>query len=166
MAIDLPRIARHLTTLRGRVRRAFPPKTLAAIEQAVKAGEAAHDGEIRFVVEGALDGLPLLRGQSARERAIEVFSQWRVWDTAHNNGVLVYVLLADRRIEIVADRGIDTNVGPGGWEAICREMEQAFRRGDYEQGAVACVHAVTQHLAKSAAGTTHGNELPDAPEFV
>jgi uncharacterized membrane protein len=91
MTISLARIVRHWTTTRWQVRRAFPPRSLAAIEQAVKTGESTHAGEIRFVVEAALDGLPLLQGQSARERAIEVFSHLRVWDTEHNCGVLARV---------------------------------------------------------------------------
>ena len=102
------------------VSRAFPRKTLIAIEQTVKASETAHAGEIRFVVEGALHSTPLLDGQSARERALEVFSQLRIWDTEHNNGVLIYLLLADRDVEIVADRGIHSKLGTREWETICR----------------------------------------------
>ena len=99
---------------RWRVNRAFPGDTLTAIDRAIKASEATHRGEIRFAVEGALDIAPLLRGQTARERAIDVFSQLRIWDTEHNNGVLIYLLLADRDVEIVADRGIDAKVGARG----------------------------------------------------
>ena len=84
---------------------------LARIEQAIKAGEATHSGQVRFVVEGALDGAPLFRNQPARERALDIFSQLRIWDTVHNNGVLIYLLLADHDFEIVADRGIDARVG-------------------------------------------------------
>ena len=105
--MGIKRIGKHLLEHRSRVRRIFPPKVLATIEQAIKAGEATHSGQIRFVVEGALDGAPLFRNQSARERALDVFSHLRIWDTAHNNGVLIYLLLADRDVEIVADRGID-----------------------------------------------------------
>ncbi|MGK2913568.1 MAG: TPM domain-containing protein [Porticoccaceae bacterium] len=100
------------------VEQAFPGETLIAIEQAIKASENAHVGEIRFAVEGALDGPPLFKGQSARERAIGVFSQLRVLDTEHNNGVLIYPLLADRDVEIVADRGIDAKVGAQEWDAF------------------------------------------------
>ena len=107
---------------------------LTAIEQAIKAGEATHSGQIRFVVEGALDGAPLFRNQSARERALDIFSHLRIWDTAHNNGVLIYLLLADRDVEIVADRGIDAKVGTAGWEKICTEMETDFRAGNFERG--------------------------------
>jgi len=101
-----------------------PTELLAAIEAATKAGEATHSGQVRFVVEGALDGRPLFKNQPARERALDIFSQLRIWDTAHNNGVLIYLLLADHNVEIIADRGIDTKVGAAGWENICAGMEK------------------------------------------
>ncbi|HSQ15733.1 MAG TPA: TPM domain-containing protein [Candidatus Binatia bacterium] len=144
--------------------RAFPRDTLMAIEKVIKASEATHRGEIRFVVEGALDIAPLFRGQSARERAIDVFSQLRIWDTEANNGVLIYLLLADRDVEIVADRGIDAKVGPRQWEGICREMEAAFRQADFEGGVVRGIREVTRHLAEHfpAVGDDR-NELPDKP---
>src|SRR6202048_3448965 len=120
--MGIRRIGRHLLEHRWRVRRIFTPDVLAAIEQAIKAGEATHSGQIRFVVEGALDGEPLFRDQPARERALDIFSRLRIWDTAHNNGVLIYLLLADRNVEIIADRGIDAKVGSSGWEKICAGM--------------------------------------------
>src|SRR4030081_305897 len=125
--MGIKRIGKHLLEHRWRVRRIFPPEVLANIEQAIKASEATHSGQIRFVVEGALDGAPLFRNQSARERALNIFSQLRIWDTAHNNGVLIYLLLADRDFEILADRGIDAKVGSAGWEKICADMEAEFR---------------------------------------
>ena len=162
--MSIARITKHLLGNQSRVRKAFPAKALAAIEQAIKASEASHAGQIRFVVEGALDGAPLFRDQSARERAIDVFSQLRIWDTEHNNGVLIYLLLADRDVEIVVDRGIDVHVGAAGWEAICQLMEADFREGHFERGVIKGVNAVTQHLATHfpSDGATV-NELPDAP---
>jgi uncharacterized membrane protein len=146
------------------VNRAFPGDTLIAIDKAIKASEATHRGELRFVVEGALHIEPLLRGQSARERAIDVFSQLRIWDTDRNNGVLIYLLLADRDVEIVADRGIDAKVAPGEWERICRKMEAAFRQGDYEAGVVGGIQEVTRHMAEHFPPTGDDrNELPDNP---
>src|SRR5881394_2802650 len=109
--MGIRRIGRHLLEHRWRVRRIFAARVLAAIQAAINASEATHSGQIRFVVEGALDGAPLFRNQSARERALDIFSRLRIWDTAHNNGVLIYVLLADRDVEIIADRGIDAKVG-------------------------------------------------------
>jgi len=162
--MQLRRIFRHLLMTRWQVARAFPRSTLNAIERTIKVSEGAHVGEVRFVVEGSLDGAPLFHGQSARERAIDVFSQLRVWDTQYNNGLLIYVLLADRAVEIIADRGIHEKVSTGEWNQVCREMEEAFRRSDYERGVVAGVQAVTRHLAAHfpAVGRDR-NELPDAP---
>src|SRR5437764_5727423 len=117
--MSIKRIAKHLLEHRWRVRKVFPPRVLAEIERAIKAGEATHSGQVRFVVEGALDGAPLLRNQSARARALDVFSHLRIWDTAHNNGVLIYLLVADRTVEILADRGIDAKVDKAEWENIC-----------------------------------------------
>lgn len=166
--MNIKRIAKHLLMTPWQVKRTFPRPSLIAIEQAIKASEATHIGEIRFVVEGALDGAPLFKGQSARERAIDVFSQLRIWDTEHNNGVLIYLLLADRDVEIVADRGIDAKVGSEEWEkkweAICRSMETAFKQADYEGGVVRGIHAVAQHLMKHFPASAAGqNELPDQP---
>jgi uncharacterized membrane protein len=162
--MNIKRVTKHLLLTHWQVNRAFPRETLNVIEQAIKASEAAHVGEIRFVVEGALDGTPLFKGQSARERAIDVFSQLRIWDTEHNNGVLIYLLLADRDVEIVADRGIHSKVGSRGWENICRTMETAFKQANYESGVVSGIQAVTQHLKKHYPASGAGqNELPDKP---
>ena len=162
--MKIKRILRHLAMTRRQVNRAFPRSTLIAIEQAITASETAHGGEIRFVLEGALDGPPLFKGQSARERAIDVFSQLRIWDTKHNNGVLIYLLLADRAVEIVADRGIHAKVGAREWERICRQMENDFKRAHYEGGVISGIQAVTQHLVEHfPASGTGQNELPDEP---
>jgi len=162
--MNIKRIANHLLMTHWQVNRAFARQTLTAIERAIKASETAHVGEIRFVVEGALDGAPLFKGQSARERAIDVFSQLRIWDTEHNNGLLIYLLLADRAVEIVADRGIHAKVGSREWEKICHKMETAFKQANYEGGVVSGIHEVTQHLMKHfPASGTGRNELPDKP---
>mgnify|MGYP001007264293 CR=1 FL=1 len=162
--MGIARILRHLIEQRWRERRIFTPKVLARIEQAIKAGEATHRGQIRFVVEGALDGSPLFRDQPARERAIDVFSQLRIWDTEHNNGVLIYLLLADRDIEIVADRGINGKVGTEGWEKICAILEKEFRAGLFEYGVIKGIEEVSRVLAQHfPAGPGGKNELPDAP---
>src|SRR6201984_1447331 len=139
----IKRTAKHLIEHHWRARRIFTRPVRAGIEQAIKTGEATHSGQVRFVVEGALDGAPLFRNQSARERALDVFSHLRIWDTEHNNGVLIYLLLADRKVEIIADRGIDARVGAAGWQTICREMEAEFRRGQFEAGVVKGISAVS-----------------------
>ena len=162
--MNIKRILKHLLTTRGQVKRAFPRSTLIVIENAIKASETVHVGEIRFAVEAALDGVPLFKGQSARERAIDLFSQLRVWDTRLNNGLLIYLLLADRAVEIVADRGIHEKVSSQDWIQICQQMETAFRQSNYESGVVSGVQAVTQHLVQHfPAGGHNGNELPDKP---
>ncbi|ABE40933.1 protein of unknown function DUF477 [Rhodopseudomonas palustris BisB5] len=165
--MGIRRIGKHLITSRRLVQKAFPPTALDAIERAISASEAQHAGQIRFVVEGALDGAPLFRDQPARERALDVFSQLRIWDTEHNNGVLIYLLLADRDVEIVADRGIDARVGAAAWEGICREMESAFREGRFEAGVLRGIDLITMHLAAHFPKEDPGdNELPDAPVVV
>lgn len=165
--MPIARIPRHLLTTHWRVRRAFPPAALDAIERAIKASEAAHAGQIRFAVEAALHTLPLFQGQTPRERAVEVFSMLRIWDTEHNNGVLIYLLLADRAVEIVADRAIHAKVDAGAWTAICRDMETAFGAGRYESGVVNGIQAVTQHLVEHFPASGAGsNELPDRPVIL
>ncbi len=161
------RIGRHLLQHHWRARRVFPPDVLARIEQAIKAGEATHSGQLRFVVEGALDGAPLFRNQPARARALDLFSHLRIWDTAENNGVLIYLLLADRDVEIIADRGIDAKVGATEWGKICRDMEARFMSGHFEEGLIKGIEAVSRQLA--AHFPPHGptrNELPDAPVVI
>jgi len=162
--MSMKRIAKHLMATKWIVHRVFPRDALMAIEEAIKASEATHRGEIRFVVEGTLDTAPLLRGQTARERAIDVFSQLRIWDTEGNNGVLIYLLLADRDVEIVADRGIHEKVGVQEWERICGKMEAAFRQADFQGGVLGGIQEVTRHLAVHfpAIGDDR-NELPDNP---
>jgi len=162
--MGIKRITRHLVEHHWRVRRLFPPEVLGQIEKAIKAGEATHAGQVRFVVEGSLEGRPLFVGQSARERALDIFSHLRIWDTAHNNGVLIYLLLADRTVEIVADRGIDAHVGAAGWQKICKAMENDFSGGNFSGGVIKGIAAVSRELAKYF--PRHGanpNELPDAP---
>lgn len=163
--MNLKRIFRHLIFPPARTGRVFPARTMGAIEQAIRACENSHQGEIRFAVEGAIGLVPLLKGETARRRALEVFSALRVWDTEHNNGVLVYLLLADRKVEIVADRGVHRLAGSTAWEGICRDMETAFRQGRFEEGAVGGIRAIGACLAEyyPANGSAKPNELPDRP---
>ena len=158
--MDFARVARHLFVLPGAVRRAFPAAAMSAIEDAIAASEKRHGGEIRFVVEPALDRP--FSGQAARERALEVFSLLRLWDTAQRNGVLIYLLLADRDIEIVADRGIQAPAQE--WEAICRTMESALARGQFAQAALDGIGAVSRLLEREFPPRSGDrNELPDRP---
>ncbi len=161
---DCKRLARHLLMTPWQLRRDFSPRTLEAIQAEIAASERRHAGQIRFAVEGSLPRIELLRQQSARERALEVFSLLRVWDTEQNNGVLVYLLLADHDVEIVADRGLAARVGAHEWESICHVMEQAFRQGHFEEGALEGIRAVTRLMVEHfPASAERGNELPDHP---
>ena len=161
------RIARHYWIGRPEVRKLFPEDALERITQAIAAAEAGHHGEIRFAVEASLDGRHLRHGVTARERAVEIFSQLRVWDTEANNGVLIYLLLADRDVEILADRGVHAKVGAEGWEAICQGMEAAFRQGRFEPGVVQGIQAVSAHLqAHFPRSGPDVNELPDRPVIL
>jgi uncharacterized membrane protein len=139
---------RNLTATPFLARRHFPPTVLQAIEAAVTHAEARHAGEIRFVVEAALDIPALLAGQTPRERALEVFSALRVWDTAHNNGVLIYLLLAEHDVEIIVDRGLAARVSTEEWERVCHEMEAEFRAGRFREGAVTGIEGVASLLGR------------------
>ena len=162
--MNIARLFRHLLTPPWRVRLAFPPRTLHAIEAAIRECEKTHAGEIRFAVESDLHLFALLRGLSARARALDVFSHLRVWDTEHNNGVLIYLLLADHDVEIVADRGVHARVGAEGWEKVCRDMEALFRAGQFQEGVLHGVRAVGTHLTRHYPAQGKGrNELDDRP---
>lgn len=162
--MDAHRVLRHLLMPPWRARQLFPTRSLQAIERAIRASEATHHGQICFAVEAALEMKPLMRNQTARDRALDVFSQMRVWDTEHNNGVLLYVLLADHDVEILADRGMHRHVPPAAWERICQRMEADYRAGRYEAGTIAAIHAIGELLAAHYPGPgARGNELPDRP---
>ena len=155
---------KHLFAPDWVIRRAFPRRTLEAIEASIRNSEQTHAGELRFAVEAGLHPLRLWRGQTSRERALEVFAALGVWDTAHNSGVLIYVQLVDRRIEIVADRGISARVPQATWDAICRRIEDAYRERRFEAGTLAGMAEITGLLAAHfppLAGNP--NELADAP---
>jgi uncharacterized membrane protein len=158
------RASRHLFTDHHSVARAFPAEAMKAIEKAIGEEEKRHAGQVRVAVEASLPFADLLHGVGSRERAIGWFGRLRMWDTEHNSGVLIYLLLADRRVEIVADRGIHAKVGTAAWEAICGEMQREFARRQFERGVVIGVRAVSDllaaHFPPSAAGR---NELPDKP---
>ena len=165
--MDFARLMRHLVTPRWAVRRAFSPATLKVIESSVRQSEKAHSGQVLFAIQGSLDLVPLMRDVHARAHAIDVFSHLRVWDTEHNNGILIYVLLADRNVEIVADRGIHKLVAQSEWETICRTMERQFRAGEFEAGALAGIESVTSLLAHHfPRGAGASNELPDKPVLM
>jgi uncharacterized membrane protein len=161
------RLVRHLFETRFATRQRFTSAVLDRVEAAVAAAEGQHQGELRIVVETDLDAWSILAGKTPRRRALEVFAASHVWDTEANNGVLIYVLFADRAVEIVADRGFNGLVTPAEWVAVCRAMEIEFRHGRWEQGALAGVEASAQLLARHFPGTgRQGNELPDRPVLL
>lgn len=159
------RLWRHLFVGHNAARRCFPPPVLERIQAAIRDCESYHAGEIRFVVEPALHPAAVWREVSPRARALDLFARLGVWDTEHNNGVLIYLLIADRAVEIVADRGVAGGKVPQAeWEQVCRLMEAHFREGRFEAGAIAGVQAVADVLARYPPGAPSvGNELPDAP---
>jgi uncharacterized membrane protein len=169
--MQIGRLIRHMAAPRWRARLRFPSKTLDAIEQAIARAELTHAGEIRFAIESELAPLHILKGVTPRARAHDVFAHLRVWDTEQNNGVLVFVQLADRSVDIVADRGFDGRVSPAEWAAVCRLMEEHFRAGRFEAGSIAGVDAIgtllARHFPQSAGQTVASrNQLPDRPTLL
>ncbi len=166
----LSRLLKHLIAPHWLTHRAFPRVSRDAIEDAVAAAERHHRGELRFVVEAGLPLNDLLHNVSPRQRAIEVFSHLRVWDTEDNSGVLIYVQLIDRRVEIIADRGISARVAQVEWDAVSRGMEAAFRTGAYGRGAVTAIDSVgrllAEHFPAAAGSAENPNELPDRPVLL
>lgn len=165
--MDLGRIVRHLCIPHMAMHRAFPAASLRAIEEATRRSELRHRGQIRFAVETSWDLRTLLKDLTPRARAEELFARFRIWDTEENNGILIYVLLADRHVEIVADRGIHARVGDAGWQAICHPMEEAFRAGRFEDGVLTAIETITRILVyeypRSVAGP---DEVPNQPAVL
>jgi uncharacterized membrane protein len=162
----LARIARHRWMDESDVRRSLPEAAMKRIEERVAASERRHSGEIRVCIEGGLPWSYLWKRLTARDRAIMMFGKLRVWDTAANNGVLIYLLLAEHAIEIVADRGLNAHVSHEQWQAIVSGMREAFRAGRFEEGLNAAVDAVDALLARhfpASAGSANPNELPNRP---
>src|SRR5437868_6124169 len=146
--MSLARLLRHLVTPDWLAHRVFPKSALRRIEEAIRASEQEHDGELRFVVEASLPARYLVLKRASRRRAEHLFSELKVWDTEHNSGVLVYVQLANRHIDIVADRGIARKVEQAEWDAVCRDMETFFRQGRFEEGALQGIERITRLLAR------------------
>jgi uncharacterized membrane protein len=161
--MSVGRALRHLTA--GGVRRAFSVATLNAIEHAIAESERVHGGEIRFAVEASLTPIEVMRGITPRERALQVFAQLGVWDTEVNNGVLIYVLWADRDVEVVADRGFNGRVSPQEWGAVCHRMEELFGNGDTERASTEGIRQIGALIARHYPATDR-NELPNRPVIL
>ena len=158
------RLMSHFFSTPWSVGKYFSAEAMGNIERAIQQSEKLHSGQICFVVEADLHPFHILRGKTPRQRAIEIFSQFGIWDTECNNGVLIYLMLADRDVEIIADRGIHQYVGNGGWEAICKEMESLFKQQKFEQGALIGIKNIGDVLQQHYPSTgAHENELPNFP---
>jgi uncharacterized membrane protein len=166
------RALRHLFATRVGTRRRFPDEVLASIEKTIESIETRTSGEIRFVIETALDLADLFAGTTPRARATQVFSLLQAWDTQRRNGVLIYVLVADHDVEIVADRGAAAVIPPEQWEAACKQMEEQFRAGRFAEGALAGVNAVGALLESHFPFESHEarsrdrDELPNQPTLL
>lgn len=160
----MPRLLAHLLHTPLATRRAFPAAVQEAIRQTIADGEQTHRGEIRFVVEGDWPLGMVLAGKPVRERALELFGLARVWDTEENTGVLVYVLLCEHKVEILADRGLNAVAGSETWAEVCAALTAAFRGGRYEEGSVQAVRTLNALLQRHFPSDGHNpNELPDLP---
>jgi uncharacterized membrane protein len=162
------RWGRHLVSTRWALSRRFPNGTLDAIEAAVAASEVKHRGEIRFAIEAALDVRALRRHETPRDRALEVFAELHVWNTREHNGVLIYVLLAERVVEIVADHGLEGRVSEGEWREVCAAIETEFGAGRWREGALLGIDAVTRLLVREFQRTSapDANEQPNRPQLL
>jgi uncharacterized membrane protein len=164
----LTRLLRHRWLDETDTRRALDDAALARLRERVAQSEGRHSGEIRLCVEAGLPLSYLWRDATARERAVTMFGKLRVWDTEHNNGVLIYLLLADHMIEIVADRGVARAVPHAHWQAVVDGMRQAFREHHFEEGlarAIDAVDAVLHQHFPLAPGQANPNELPDSADL-
>jgi uncharacterized membrane protein len=161
------RVCRHLCISPLALKKRIPKAVMQPIEQAIADSEQTHFGEIRFAVELNLPLLDILKKKSGQQRAVEIFSQLQVWDTEQNNGVLIYLLLADHDFEILADRGIHQHVGAQGWTQISHEMEALFKQRQFEAGVLHGIAQISMLLAQHyPASTTNHNELPNAPVII
>jgi len=162
--VNLTRFLKHTFSFLSLGRNPFPQRVLHSIETTIEESEKKHGGEIRFVVENTLSPGDVLNGTTAHQRALELFSILRVWDTEHNNGVLLYLLLADKEVEIVADRGLNGRVTPDQWESVCRSMETHFRTGQFEEGTRTGLAQITHLLATHFPPPTQKpNEISNTP---
>ena len=162
----LSRILKHRWVDEADLRQAVPKELVARLASRVAASERRHSGEVRIYAEAGLPLSYLWRDAPPRERAVAMFGKLRMWDTEHNNGVLIYLLLAEHAIEIVADRALSRLVPQAEWDRLAAGMAQAFRESRFEAGLMQAIEGVERHLMQHfplAEGAKRANELPDAP---
>lgn len=165
--VAIKRWFRHAFMPPWRWRLLFSKSVLLDIEQAIQCSEQQHSAELRFVVENTLALSKVWRGMTAGQRALDLFSALRVWDTEQNSGVLIYLLLADRELHIVADRGIKKYVPQAEWDAIAAGMQKEFQRGDFRHGSLQGIERMTQLLsAHFPPSADDQNELPNSPVII
>ncbi len=162
------RALRHLSTTRYSGKKAFPCATLTAIQQTIAEGESLHRAEIRLIVEPSLELSAILAGVSSRQRAHELFSQYQIWDTEENAGILIYIELADHQVEIIADRGIARLVPPADWCAVCKTMTDGFAQGNYHDSVLNGLQQMNTLLHKyfpegESSQSPQANQLPNHP---
>lgn len=163
----LSRLWRHVRTTSRSGRRAFPQATLDAIQHGIAAGERLHRAEVRVIIEASLTPWQVLQQETSRMRAAELFAEHRIWDTEENTGVLIYILLADHKVEIIADRAAARALAPETWQAVCRTMTEAFRRGDYHQGTVSALEQLNRLLHDHFPDDgSRPNQLADHPVIL
>jgi uncharacterized membrane protein len=163
----LQRILRHRWMDDSDTRRAVPPELLKRLENYVTASEARHSGEVRICIEAGMPTSYLWRDATPRDRAVAMFGKLRVWDTEHNNGVLIYLLLAENAIEIVADRGLNHCVSTTQWQAVTQRMAAAFKARKFEEGLTQALQEVSALLVQHfplGESQARGNGLPNAPD--
>lgn len=167
MADKMRRAWRHWKSSAAEARRAFPDATLDAIAEAIDQGERTHRGEVRLIIEKALPLEAAWAGVTNRQRAVNLFADYGVWDTEDNCGVLIYVNLAEHKIDIVADRGIDRKIDAATWQAVCRTMTEGFRQGRFHDATLAAIGQVNELLRQHfPSGGDRPNELPDRPVML
>lgn len=163
----LKRFFRHLFTTAATGRRAFPEQTLLTIEELIGQGEKTHRAEIRLIIEPSLSVESILSRLTARERALELFGRFRIWDTEENCGVLVYINMADRQVEVIADRGIACKVSSHEWENICGIMTSGFKEGNFQESTLKALSTLNHLLEKHFPLTgNRANQLPDHPVLL
>ena len=167
--MDWSRAFRHLAATHRGAHRLASEETMVRFQQAIAEGEATHRGEVRLIVESALPLRKIRRGMSTRQRALDLFGTFRVWDTEENNGVLLYINVADRKLEIIADRAASRRIGDPHWQTVCALAQSAFKKGEFEHGLVQALESIHGALAvafPAQEGATRKNELPDSPTVI